>query len=176
MKTTVCALMLLCAAFDAHAQPFGAIGGHVRDQTGASLPGVLVDLTSNARVLATTTDGQGRFRFDAVPAGKAELTFRSINFSVLRRTVAVSVEVTATVDATLVLSLSADVIVAGASTFRNVADVPDPAASLVGIAAAASQGAVTAAQLEARPVMRAGEVLETARIQQAAGSPARSIV
>ena len=49
----------------------------------------------------------------------------------------------------------------GTSTFRNVADVDDPAANLVGIAAAASQGAVTAAQLDARPVMRAGEVLET---------------
>jgi hypothetical protein len=40
-----------------------------------------------------------------------------------------------------------------------VADVEDPAANLVGIAAAASQGAVTAAQLDARPVMRAGEVV-----------------
>jgi hypothetical protein len=31
----------------------------------------------------------------------------------------------------------------------------------VGVAAAASQGAITAAQLDARPIMRAGEVLET---------------
>ena len=59
------------------------------------------------------------------------------------------------------LSLSADVIVTGTSTFRNVADVEDPEANLVGIASAASQGAVTAAQVDARPVMRAGEVLET---------------
>ena len=37
----------------------------------------------------------------------------------------------------------------------------NPAENLVGIAASASQGAITAAQLEARPIMRAGEVLET---------------
>jgi hypothetical protein len=64
-------------------------------------------------------------------------------------------------DVALTLSLSADVIVTGSSTFRNVADVENPAASLVGIASAASQGAVTAAQLASRPIMRAGEVLET---------------
>ncbi len=53
-----------------------------------------------------------------------------------------------TADVVLTLSLSADVIVTAAGTFRNVADVEDPAANLVGIAAAASQGAVTAAQLD----------------------------
>src|SRR4029434_10703246 len=41
------------------------------------------------------------------------------------------------------------------------ADIEKPAENLVGIAAAASEGAVTAAQLDARPVMRAGYVRET---------------
>ena len=59
------------------------------------------------------------------------------------------------------LSLSADVIVTAPATFRNVADVEDPAANLVGIAVSASQGAITAAQLGGRPMMRSGEVLET---------------
>jgi hypothetical protein len=59
------------------------------------------------------------------------------------------------------LSLTADVLVTGTSTFRNIADIENPTESLVGIASAASQGAITAAQLEVRPVMRAGEVLET---------------
>ena len=63
--------------------------------------------------------------------------------------------------AVLLLSLSADVVVTGAATFRNIADVENPAENLVGIAASSSQGAVTAAQLETRPVMRPGEVLET---------------
>ena len=64
-------------------------------------------------------------------------------------------------DALLALSLSADVVVTGSATFRNIADIPNPAENLVGIASSASQGAITAAQLEARPVMRPGEVLET---------------
>jgi hypothetical protein len=61
---------------------------------------------------------------------------------VLRRAVAVSPGAIVTADAVLMLSLSADVIVTGTSTFRNVADVEDPDANLVGIASAASQGAV----------------------------------
>jgi hypothetical protein len=61
----------------------------------------------------------------------------------------------------MTLALSADVVVTGARTFRNVADIENPAENLVGIAASSSQGAVTAAQLETRPIMRAGEVLET---------------
>ena len=58
------------------------------------------------------------------------------------------------------LSLSADVTVTARSTFVNLADVEDRR-SLVGIAQSASQGAVTARQLDARPIMRTGEVLET---------------
>jgi hypothetical protein len=91
----------------------------------------------------------------------AELTFRLLNFSVLRRSVIVSNGAAVNADVVLTLSLSADVIVTGARTFRNVADVEDPAANLVGIAASASQGAVTAAQIDERPIMRTGEVLET---------------
>ncbi len=49
----------------------------------------------------------------------------------------------------------------GKSTFTNLADVDDPAENLVGVAQSASQGAITARQLDARPIMRTGEVLET---------------
>ena len=51
--------------------------------------------------------------------------------------------------------------VTGKRTFANLADVEYPAENLVGIAQSASQGAITARQLEARPIMRSGEVLET---------------
>ena len=58
--------------------------------------------------------------------------------------------------------MSADVTVTGKRTFANLADVAEaPAENLVGIAQSASQGAITAQQLDARPIMRAGEVLET---------------
>ena len=52
-------------------------------------------------------------------------------------------------------------MVTGKRTFVNLADVENPAENLVGIAQSASQGAITARQLDVRPVMRAGEVLET---------------
>ena len=59
-------------------------------------------------------------------------------------------------DAVLHLSLSADVTVTGKRTFANLADVENPAENLVGIAQSASQGAITARQLDERPLMRAG--------------------
>jgi hypothetical protein len=159
--TAVLSLILFCVTLNANAQSTGRVSGRVLDQTGAALPGVAIDLVVNSRELTATTDDVGGYRFDDVPAGNVELTFRLLNFSVLRRSVVVASGASVTADAVLTLSLSADIIVTGTSTFRNVADVEDPAANLVGIAAAASQGAVTAAQLAARPVMRAGEVLET---------------
>jgi hypothetical protein len=153
--------MLMGFAVSASAQSTGRISGRVLDQTGASLPGVAIDVTVGSREITGVSDGSGSYRFDEVPPGTAELTYRLLNFSVLRRTVTVAGGASVSGDVVLTLSLSADVIVTGTTTFRNVADVENPAANLVGIAAAASQGAVTAAQLEARPVMRAGEVLET---------------
>ena len=153
--------LLLCTAINAHAQTTGRVTGRVLDQTGAALPGVTIDLVVNSRELTAVTDETGAYRFDAVPLGSAELTFRLLNFSVLRRSFGVTNGAPAIVDAVLTLSLSADVIVTGTRTFRNVADVDDPAANLVGIASSASQGAVTAAQIDERPIMRTGEVLET---------------
>jgi TonB dependent receptor/Carboxypeptidase regulatory-like domain/TonB-dependent Receptor Plug Domain len=152
---------LLAFGHPAQAQNAGRVAGRVLDQTGAALPGVRIDLIVDARERATTTDEQGRYRFDAVPPGRGELTYRLLNFSVLRRNVVVADGGSARADVVLTLSLSADVVVTGTSTFRNVADIENPAENLVGIASTASQGAITAAQLEARPLMRAGEVLET---------------
>ncbi len=145
----------------ARAQDAGRVAGRVLDQTGRVLPGVTIDLVVGARELSAATDGAGEYRFEAVPSGRAELTYRLLNFNLLRRNVVVVHGASITADAVLTLSLNADVIVTGTATFRNVADIENPAENLVGIASAASQGAITAAQLDARPVMRAGEVLET---------------
>ena len=59
------------------------------------------------------------------------------------------------------LSLAAEVTVVGKRTFANLADIENPAENLVGVAQSASQGAITARQLDVRPIMRQGEVLET---------------
>jgi hypothetical protein len=154
------AALLLASAFPALAQA-GRVTGRALDQTGAVLPGVTIDLVSQQTEFTATTDKEGRFQFDNVPAGAAELTFRLLNFSVVRPTLSTGAAGATMTDTVLVLALNADVVVTGTTTFRNIADVENPAESLVGIATAASQGAVTAAQLDARPVARAGEVLET---------------
>jgi hypothetical protein len=155
-------MSLLLVAATAGAQVPGRVAGRVFDQTGGVLPGVTIDLVVNATELTTTTtDNEGRYQFDGVPPGRAELTCRLLNFSVIRRSVEVVAGDAITADIVMTLSLNADVVVTAVRTFRNIADVENPAENLVGIAAAASQGAITAAQLEARPVMRAGEVLET---------------
>ncbi len=138
-----------------------SVSGTVRDETGGVLPGVAVTLhADHTRPVDTTTDAQGRYRFDGVRPGEAYVSFARVNFAVGRRTITV-VAGGVTADAVLRLSLSAEVTVTGKRTFTNLADADAPAENLVGIAQSASQGAIAATQLDARPIMRTGEVLET---------------
>ena len=153
-------LFLACAGFAA-AGTTGTLTGTVVDETGGVLPGVFVNLEAGGADLASVTDDAGKWRIEGVPAGPATLTFRRINFVGARREVTVAPGEVLTVDLVLVLSLTADVLVTARPTLRNIADLPEPAENLVGIASTASVGAITAAQLQARPVMRPGEVLET---------------
>jgi hypothetical protein len=139
------------------------IGGTVTDQTGASLPGATVDLqnASGAMVSSATTDLQGRYAFSALPVGTYTLEISLPNFARVRRTGVNAVAGgTRIVDVVLPLSLSADVVVTGRRTFGNLAEVPE-GGSLIGIASSATQGVVTAHQIQVRPILRASEVLET---------------
>jgi len=149
----------LAGTLAASAQP--EIVGSVRDETGGALPGVVVQLKDASAVAQlTATDLRGGYRFTAV-MGPAQLSFALVNFAMARREVTVPASGTVRVDTTLHLALGADVTVTAKSTFTNLADAENPAENLVGIAQSASQGAITARQLDARPVMRTGEVLET---------------
>src|SRR5439155_14426461 len=133
-----------------------------RDETGGVLPGASVQLHPAAgSPLVTVTDAQGTFRFDRVAAGHYQSTVTLINFASTHREMEVAASGIVHLDAVLHLSLSADVTVTGQRTFANLADVQNPTENLVGIALTGSQGAITARQLDARPIMRAGEVLET---------------
>jgi hypothetical protein len=160
MPTALAVATALLAAFapGAAAQGAGRIAGRVLDQTGAVLPGVIVDLAIAGRELTTATDASGDYAIDNVPTGTGELAYRLVNFTIARRTVTVAAGTTDRRDVVLTVALNADVIVTAPATFRNIADVSDPAGNLVGIAAAASQGAITAEQLEVRPTMRPGEI------------------
>ena len=84
-----------------------------------------------------------------------------LNFTHVTKPVTLDASRPAVVDVVLTLALTADVTVTGHRTFRNLAEVENPSESLVGIADAASEGAVTARQIEGRPLGRPAEVLET---------------
>jgi hypothetical protein len=117
-------LLLGCLTSLAAAQETGTLVGRVVDQTGGVLPGVTIELaTSDTAAIAVQSDAMGRYRFDGVTTRSAALTFRLINFAVLRRTVAIASGATTTVDAVMTLSLDADVVVTAAATFRSIADV-----------------------------------------------------
>ncbi len=141
----------------------GSVTGSVRDQTGGVLPGASVELASGSAIVRSVeTDGTGRYRMDDVPPGTYTVTFHLLNFTELeRRDVVVAAGQATTVDGVLGLSLNADVVVTGKRSFVNLADAENPAENLIGVAQSASQGAITARQLDVRPVLRAGEVLET---------------
>jgi outer membrane receptor protein involved in Fe transport len=166
-RRSLAVLMLvscLSAAEAAGAEPPGSIAGRVADDAGSPLPGVAVEAASAAlpSVRVATTDLEGRFRLEELPAGKYRVTYTLLGFQgVMREAVAVASGAEAAADATLRLSVTADVLVTARRTFRNVADIAEPGESLVGVADASTQGAVTAEQIELRPIARAGDVLET---------------
>ena len=155
------AALLLASAAPGLAQAPGVVTGVVTDDTGGVLPGAAVVLETAAGDLAAVTDAAGRYRVEPVPAGPATLVVRLVNFSTGRVDFTAAAGEPVTVDVQLALGITADVVVTGSRTFRNIADLDNPRENLVGVASSASVGAVTAAQLAARPIMRPGEVLES---------------
>jgi hypothetical protein len=155
-------VVLISASLLAQPPADNQLRGRVTDETGGVLPGVTVELRSEGAVpVETVTDVAGEYSFSGVAPGKYQVAFTLINFaSILRRDVKMSGGVTR-VDAAMHVSLSAEVAVVAKRTFANLADMEDPAENLVGVAQSASQGAITAPELDARPIMRVGEVLET---------------
>jgi hypothetical protein len=156
------ALLLAIAATTtpAWAQTAGVVGT-IRDETGGALVGISVELGGGPLRLVAVTNDSGAYRFDQVTSGRYEISVALSNFAPTHRAVTVAPHATTRVDVVLHLALSADVTVTGKRTFANLADVENPAENLVGIAQSASQGAITAKQLDERPLMRDGEVLET---------------
>ena len=138
------------------------MSGHVADETGGVLPGVSVTLqpAGAPTPLETVTDGEGRYRFDNVPAGPAEIDVPpdQLQRRPPRRSPWAGPE---TANAMMLVSASADITITAPRTFRNLAEIENPAENLVGVASAGSEGAITAAQLAVRPVNRAAEILET---------------
>ncbi len=136
--------------------------GHVADASGRSLPGVTVEARGVERSQTTVSDAAGAYSFAGLHAGTYDLAFKLPSFATsLKRHVGLREGEETEVDAALQLALSSDVLVTAKRTFRNLADLDTAANELIGIASAATQGVVTAAQIEQRAAYRAAEVLET---------------
>src|SRR5262245_13146760 len=159
----VLVLLALFVAAPALAQ-VPSVRGVVTDQTGGRLPGATVEAQTAAgrRVATTLTDSLGQYALGPLQAGSYDIVVSFPNFGTVRRSgVEVVANQTRSVDVVLSLLLTADVAVTGSRTFRNLAEVDAPGQGLIGAADAASEGIVTARQIETRPLMRTGEVLET---------------
>ena len=88
-KGILLSLIFLLAGGVAYSQIVtGSIRGEVTDETGAILPGVLVELSSPALiggVHTTYTTEKGFYRFPSLPPGLYELTFSLEGFQTLKR-------------------------------------------------------------------------------------------
>jgi hypothetical protein len=129
------------------------LSGAVVDQSGAVISGATVLLRSaNSTVQRTTqTDRNGSFIISGPPAGNYQLVVSIPDFETKEMPVIIG---STGEPAPLRISLA----VSAVSTTVEVQGRED---SLVGIADSATQGTVGAREIEDRPILRSGEVLET---------------
>ena len=84
-RALVLSLIVLLSAGAAAAQVVivGELGGQVKDETGAALPGATVTATSVERgvTMTTTTDSTGRFRFGEIQPGRYDVTVALSGFA-----------------------------------------------------------------------------------------------
>src|SRR5687767_13341461 len=135
-QTIVALLYCVLSSTAGFTQSGGVITGRVFDQTEAVIPGVTVELLSTGGQdhIETITDGQGNYRFDNAPPGRAQVTFRLINFATVRRELTIVAGSAVTADAVLNVASSADITITAPMTFRNLAELDRPAENLVGVA------------------------------------------
>ena len=161
MRRLVFLLIFFASAIVPLTAADGSIKGVVSDPSGAVVPGASVELrtSSGALIQDTRTDAVGTYFFDGLSAGTFVIEVSLPNFSRLRRSgVQIAEGATTVVNVKLSLSLAADVTVTGKRSF-DIGELADNE-SLVGVALSATQGVVSARQIDNRPIMRAGEVLE----------------
>ncbi len=128
------------------------VSGMVVDTSGAVLRGAAVELRSaDGAVLKTAhADANGVFSFTGLAAGCYRLAVSKPAFE----TKEISVTISATAPPAPLR------IVLAVRALSTTIDVQGRADDLIGIAASAAQGTVGAVELEDRPILRSGEVLE----------------
>lgn len=128
-----------------------ALSGTIVDTSGAVIAGAIVVVRSadGTEQKTTQADRNGFFSVSGLPAANYRLTVSSSGFE--SKELAVSI---GTNEAPLHITLA----VGSVSTSM---DVQGRADDLIGIADSATQGTVGAMEIEDRPILRSGEVLET---------------
>ena len=129
------------------------LSGTVVDASGAVIAGatVLIRNADGAVQRTTQSDATGFFSVSGLPAGEYRLAVSSPGFETKELPVTLG-----TVEASAPLRISLTV-----STVSTTVTVQGREDSLIGIADSATQGTIGAKQLDDRPVLRSGEVLET---------------
>jgi hypothetical protein len=129
------------------------LSGTVVDTSGATISGATVQVRSaKGAVLSTTqTDRNGVFILSGLPADHYRLMVSKSDFESKELTVAI-----ASTDAQAPLRVALTV-----SALSTIIDVQGREDDLTGIADSATQGTVGAKEIQDRPILRAGEVLET---------------
>jgi hypothetical protein len=129
------------------------LSGTVVDTSGATIAGATVQVRSaNGAVQVTTqSDTNGSFSISGVAAGDYRLVVSHADFEPKEIPVTIG---TAEVPAPLRISLAV-------SAVSSTVTVQGREDDLVGIADSGTQGTVGAKELEDRPILRSGEVLET---------------
>ena len=129
------------------------LSGTVVDASGAAISGATVQVrNANGTVQRTTqSDRNGSFILSGFPAGNYRLVVSNPDFE--SKEVPVTIRATGT-SPPLRISLA----VSAVSTTINVQGRED---DLIGIAESATQGTVGAQEIEDRPILRSGEILET---------------
>ena len=134
------------------AQPV-QLSGTVVDQSGAVIAGASVEVRSANGVVLTTvpSDTNGSFVISGLTAGNYRLVISDPGFETKEVPVTLG---TTQASAPLRITLA----VSAVSTTIHVQGRED---SLIGIANSATQGTVGSTEIEERPILRAGEILET---------------
>ena len=129
------------------------LAGTVVDASGAVIAGASVMVRSADGIVKrlTETDTNGSFGVSGLSAGNYQLVVSSPGFATKEMPVTIG---TAEEPAALRISLA----VSAVSTTVKVQGRED---SLIGIADSATQGTVGATEIEDRPILRSGEILET---------------
>ena len=108
-------LVAFVTSASALVQEVSALSGSVRDQTGAALPGVRVEVRGPV-TQERQTDEAGGFAFQALPAGDYELSAELTGFRTARQTIRVKPGEKSTVSLTLQIAVLEEAVVTAAKT------------------------------------------------------------